>query len=188
MLRTRSSVVFFGTQEQVTPKWIVRSGRNSISSESFGCSDYLKVWRWFDQNRMRCPPDKIFFHCKSMVKTFVAQKRVTPKWMVRSGPKSNTFKILWLSSYRQVWRRSDQKWSRYPPNNIFPIISLWALSVSVETRGLIRSAPKHYAAFPRLNDAPYKIWIGLTNWPKSTRPCAGVRNDNIHHLQPLTSD
>ena len=31
----------------------------------------------------------------------------------------------------------------------FPIISLWELSVAMETRVLIRSRPKPYAAFPR---------------------------------------
>ena len=27
--------------------------------------------------------------------------------------------------YMPIWRRSDQKWSRYYPENIFSIISLW---------------------------------------------------------------
>ena len=31
---------------------------------------------------------------------------------------------------------------------IFPIISQWGLSVAMETRVLIQSAPKPYAAFP----------------------------------------
>ena len=31
---------------------------------------------------------------------------------------------------------------------IFPIISQWGLSVAMETRVLIQSAPKSYAAFP----------------------------------------
>ena len=31
---------------------------------------------------------------------------------------------------------------------IFPIISQWELSVAMETRVFIRSAPKPYAAFP----------------------------------------
>ena len=31
--RTRSNMGFFATQEQVTPKWIVQSGRNSNSSK-----------------------------------------------------------------------------------------------------------------------------------------------------------
>ena len=30
--------------------------------------------------------------------------------------------------YLQVWQRSDQQWSCYPLDNIFPIISLWELS------------------------------------------------------------
>ena len=31
---------------------------------------------------------------------------------------------------------------------VFPIISQWGLSVAMETRVLIQSAPKPYAAFP----------------------------------------
>ena len=42
---------------------------------------------------------------------------------------------------------SDQK-PRKGGDIIFPIISQWGLSVAMETRGLIQSAPKPYAAFP----------------------------------------
>ena len=40
---------------------------------------------------------------------------------------------------------------------IFPIISQWGLPVAMETRFLIQSAPKPYAAFLQPNDATYKI-------------------------------
>ena len=33
---------------------------------------------------------------------------------------------------------------------VFPIISQWGLSIAMETRVLIQSAPKPYAAFPQL--------------------------------------
>ena len=33
MLRTKSNMVFFGTQGQVTSKWRIRSGQNSNSSD-----------------------------------------------------------------------------------------------------------------------------------------------------------
>ena len=43
---------------------------------------------------------------------------------------------------------SDQKQPRKGGDIIFPIISQWELSVAMETRVLIQSAPKPYAAFP----------------------------------------
>ena len=49
--------------------------------------------------------------------------------------------------YLQVWGRSDQKWMCYRADIIFSIINLWKLSVAMETRILIQSAPKPYAAF-----------------------------------------
>ena len=40
---------------------------------------------------------------------------------------------------------------------IFPIINIWELSVTMETRVLIRSGRKPNAAFPHLSDASDKI-------------------------------
>ena len=48
----------------------------------------------------------------------------------------------------QVWKGSDQKQPRKGGENVFPITSQWGLSVAMETRVLIQSAPKPYAAFP----------------------------------------
>ena len=45
-------------------------------------------------------------------------------------------------------RGSDQKQPRKGGDIVFPIISQWGLSVTMETRGLIRPAPKPYADFP----------------------------------------
>ena len=109
MLRTRSNMVFFATQGQVTPKWKIRSGQ-MIQSKMVALSS-----------------GQHFLHYKSMRKFFVAQGRITTKWMVQSGPKSNSSKTLCLSSLPQVWGRSDQKLSRYRSENIFPILSLWEL-------------------------------------------------------------
>ena len=41
----------------------------------------------------------------------------------------------------------NTNWSRYPPDEIFPIISLWEHLVAMEIRVLIQSANKLYAAF-----------------------------------------
>ena len=50
--------------------------------------------------------------------------------------------------YLQVQKGSDQKQPRKGGDIVFPIISQWGLSVAMETRVLIQSAPKLYAAFP----------------------------------------
>ena len=42
-------------------------------------------------------------------------------------------------------------------DTISPIISQWGLSVAMDTRVLIQSASKHYAAFPHPSDATHKI-------------------------------
>ena len=41
----------------------------------------------------------------------------------------------------------------------FPIITLWELTVAMETRVPIRPGPKPNAAFPLPNDASDKIWL-----------------------------
>ena len=61
--------------------------------------------------------------------------------------------------YLQVSKISDQKQPRKRDDALFPIISLWVLSVAMETKFLIWSAPKPNAAFPPPNDASYKIWL-----------------------------
>ena len=63
-----------------------------------------------------------FLHYKSMGKVFVAQRRVTPKWIVRPGPILNLVKILWLSLLPASLMKSRSKWSRNPSDNIFQII------------------------------------------------------------------
>ena len=50
----------------------------------------------------------------------------------------------------QMWyfQKDRIKKTREKADIIFPIISQWGLSVAMETRVLIQSAPKSYAAFP----------------------------------------
>ena len=81
-----------------------------------------------------------FSHCKSMGNVLDAQGQRTPKSVVRSGRNSKSSKILCMSS--------DQKQPRKGGDAIFPIISQWGVSVAMDTRVLIQSASKHYAAFP----------------------------------------
>ena len=57
-------------------------------------------------------------------KTFVMQGQVTPKWVVWSGPKSNSSKLLclyWLSTLTMIRSTMNElAWRQH-----FPIISLW---------------------------------------------------------------
>ena len=53
-----------------------------------------------------------------------------------------------MSSLPASKKGSAQKQPRKGGDIIFPIISQWGLSVAMDTRVLIQSASKHYAAFP----------------------------------------
>ena len=55
----------------------------------------------------------------------------------------------------KVWKRSDKKQQRKGGDIVFPIIRQWALSVAMETRVFVQSAPKTYAAFPPTPVMPY---------------------------------
>ena len=59
-----------------------------------------------------------------------------------------TAMALPVLTYRRAKKRLDQKEPRKGGDIVFPIISQWGLSVAMETRVLIQSAPKPYAAFP----------------------------------------
>ena len=52
-------------------------------------------------------------------------------------------------------------------HKIFPIITLWELSVAMETRVLIRSSPKPNAVNPPPNDAPDEIWLWSAGWSQN---------------------
>ena len=58
----------------------------------------------------------------------------------------NFMHVLVTCKYK---KGSDQKQPRKGAYTIFPIISQWGFSIAMDTRGLIQSASKHYAAFPR---------------------------------------
>ena len=89
-----------------------------------------------------------FSHCKSMGNFLDAQGQLTPMSVVRSGRNLNSDEILCMSSLPASRKRSDQKQPRKGGDIICPIISQWGISVAMETRVLIQSAPKPYAAFP----------------------------------------
>ena len=91
-------IIFFGTQGHVTPKWLVRSGRNlnpsNISCLSLLPVSLMKIEFIVTEKKWR----HHFLHYKSMGKNLRAQGQITPKWIIRSGPNSNLFELLCLSS------------------------------------------------------------------------------------------
>ena len=66
--------------------------------------------------------------------------------------------------YLQEWKGSDKKQPRKRGDAVFPIITLWELSVGMETRVLIRPGSKPNAGFPHPNDASDKIWLQSAPW------------------------
>ena len=89
-----------------------------------------------------------FSHYKCMGNFSDAQGHLTLSGVVRSGPNSNLSEILCLSLLPASLKKSDKKQHRKGGDIVFPIISQWVVSVALETRVLIQSAPKLYATFP----------------------------------------
>ena len=95
----------------------------------------------------RASMEKAFSHYKSMG-FFRRSRQLTPYSEVRSGRNSNSSEILCMSSLPASMKRIRSKTTEEGGDIVFPIISQWGLSVAMETRVLIRSAPKPYASFP----------------------------------------
>ena len=89
-----------------------------------------------------------FSHYKSYGKLFRCSKATNS---VVSGPIWPKFELVQDFMHVLVTCKkegSDRKQPRKGGDTIFPIISQWGLSVAMDTRVLIQSASKHYAAFP----------------------------------------
>ena len=69
--------------------------------------------------------------------------------------------VIMTCNYQKDWMKNGRGKSG---DIVFSIITLWELSVAMETRVLIRSGPKPNAAFPPSNDASDKIWLRSTHW------------------------
>ena len=67
------------------------------------------------------------------------------------------FEILCLSSLRAKIKKNQSKMVELEWSQEFPIITLWELSVAIETRDLILSGPKVIQPIPRPNDATNEI-------------------------------
>ena len=70
--------------------------RNLILIGPVVSEEMFKEWR--QQTTGELKSGHHFLHYKSMGETFCSQGRITPNWMIRSGPNSNLFEFLCLSS------------------------------------------------------------------------------------------
>ena len=77
-----------------------------------------------------------------------AQGQLTPQSLVRSGRISNSSEMLWMFSLSASMKKIRSKIKALECPQHFPIISLWEISVAMDTRVPIRSGPKPNAAFP----------------------------------------
>ena len=83
-----------------------------------------------------------FSNYKSMGIFSDAQGQLTHKSLVGSCRISNQFEILWLSLLPARIKKNKSRMNELEWSKDFPIITLWELSVAMETRFLIRSYSK----------------------------------------------
>ena len=100
---------FSDAQGQITLVLVVVSCRH-LKSSKLSCMSSLPARRRMIESKMKeleCSQD--FSHYKSMGIFPDAQGQLTPQSLVRSGRISNSSEMLWMFSYLQVRRRSNQK-------------------------------------------------------------------------------
>ena len=139
---------FSDAQGQLTPKSMMESCPNSNSSEL--------LWLVLVSERMKKihPKMKVlersqhFSHYKSMGIFPNAQGQLTHKSLVQYCQISNPFEKLWLSSLPARIKKNQSKMKELEWSQDFPIITLWELSVAMETRVLIRSSGKPNTIHP----------------------------------------
>ena len=135
-------------QGQITLELVVVSGRN-LNSYKLSCMSSLPARMRMIESKMKeveCLQD--FSHYKSMGSFPDAQGQLTLQFLVQSGRISNSSEMLWMFSLPASMKKIRSKMRALECSQHFPIISLWELSVAMDTRVLIRSGPKPNASFP----------------------------------------
>ena len=100
---------FSDAQGQITPESVVVSGRNSISSKLL-CMSLLPARMKMIQSKMKeLEWSQHFSHSKSMGIFLDAQGQLTPQSLVRSSRISNSFEMLWLSTFPAKKRKIRSK-------------------------------------------------------------------------------
>ena len=126
----------------------MESGRNSYPSKLLWLillPARMKKIHW----KMKVPEwSQLFSHYKSMGIFPNAQTQLTHKSFVGYCPISNPSKNLLLPLLLAKIEKNQSKMKELEWSQVFPIITLWELSVAMETKVLFRSGPKPYAANP----------------------------------------
>ena len=146
-------VNFSDAQGQITLESVVVSGRN-LNSSKLSCMSSLPARMRMIESKMKeleCSED--YSHYKSMGIFPDAQGQLAPQSLVRSGRISNSSEMLtymlWMFSLPASMKKIRSKMKALERSQAFsPIITLWELSVAMETRVPIRSGQKPIAAFP----------------------------------------
>ena len=142
-------VNFSDAQGQITLESVVVSGRN-LKSSKLSCMSSLPARMRVIESKMKeleCSQD-YSQNNKSMGIFPDAHGQLTPQSLVISGRISNSFEMLWMFSLPASMKKIQSKMKALECSQHFPIITLWELSVAMDTRVPIRSGPKPNAAFP----------------------------------------
>ena len=135
-------------QGQITLVLVSVSGRN-LNSSKLSCMFLLPARMRMIDSKMKdvqCSQD--FSHYKNMGIFPDAQGQLTPHSLVRSGRNLNSSEMLWMFSLPASMKKIRSKMKALEWSQHFPIITLWELSVAMDTRVPIRPSPKPNAAFP----------------------------------------
>ena len=134
---------FSAAQGQLSPKSVMESCQNSNSSKLLWKGLLLARMKKFNPKMTTLELSQYFSHYKSMGIFPDAQGQLTHKSLVRSCRISNPFKMLWLFMLPARIKKIQSKMKH--GHKVFPIITLWELSVAMETRVLVQSGPKSNA-------------------------------------------
>ena len=139
---------FSDAQGEITLLLLVVSGRN-LNSSKLSCMSSLHArMRMIDSKMKELECSQDFSHYKSMGIFPDAQGQLTPQSLVRSSRISNLSEMLWMFLLPASMKKIQSKMKALEvAHNIFPTITLWELSLTMDTRVPIRSGPKPNAAF-----------------------------------------
>ena len=138
---------FSDTQGQITLELVVVSSRN-LNSSKLSCMSLLTARMRMIKSKMKeleCSQD--FSHYKSMGIFPDTQGQLTLQSFVESGPNSNLFEILWLSSLPASMKKIRSKMKALTCSQHFPHYNPMG-AIAMDIRVLIRSGPKPNAFFP----------------------------------------
>ena len=139
---------FSDAQGQITLELVAVSGRN-MNSSKLSCKSSLPTrMRMIDSKMKELECSQDFSHYKTMGIFPDAQGQLTPQSLVRYCRISNSSEMLWMFSVPASMKKIRSKMKALECSQHFPIITLWELSVAIDTRVPIRSGPKPNAAFP----------------------------------------